>query len=573
MGNLFRRAWRALTVPTFRMRIAEAFAVVLVIVLTLIGIGTAVVSESAAAVKQSEKAGKVLAAAQGLEDGIDLEKEAMAALYASDVTDAEVLFEKGKQKTSQFTETLKAISPGLAGDADKINLLITEQGGLYLRAHALASGVPIGEWKSVIQSAADRSFANADAVVKGLRVYADRVLEQSVQQSKSAVRLGVIGFSACFVATLVFGLIAMRLSYRGLTRVIRKVIEEVDSIAMGKGDLTAHVNIPTRDVIGELADSINGLISSLRNTAVEMRSIAIELSGSAETLARSIEGMSSSIEEVAASTDEIASGSVEQAGKVEQTSQATGRVSRSLEDIAERARTSSQRSALTAELAESGGRAADEAVAVMHEIYDAVKNSENLMEGLGEGFTQIGIIIEVITDIADQTNLLALNAAIEAARAGEHGKGFAVVAGEVRKLAENSKRSAEQISRLIREITVETNKVASSMLRGTERVESGRLVAENTGEALERIMESSQEAAEAVEDISASIQMIAAGTESVFEATSDIAAIAQEAAGSVEEVAATLSDQRVAIDEVSAAALRLALLASKLHELTEGFKL
>ena len=571
--SLFGRAARALRVPTFRMRMAQAFAVVLVIVIATIAIGLAVVAKSADALKQSERAGKILTAAQGLEDAVASEKEGVAALFAGDVANADKLFSAGRDSATAFNGRLKALEQRLANSTANMDLFISEAAGLYARAGLIEAGGTTPDEKPLLEAAAARSFENAEAAIQSMRAFANGILKDSVEQSRSAVRLGIIGFSACFVATIVFGLLAMSVAYRGLSRVIRKVIAEVDSIAEGKGDLTPRVNIPTRDVMGELADSINRMVSSLRDTTLEMRGIAAELAEAAEKLARSIEGMSASLEEVAASADQIASGSVEQASKVEDASHATGGVSRSIDDIAEKARTSSQQSVYTADLAVEGGRAADEVVGSMLEIYDSVRNSEKLMQGLGERFTQIGIIIEVITDIADQTNLLALNAAIEAARAGEHGKGFAVVAGEVRKLAENSKRSAEQISHLIREITRETNKVASSMRSGTDFVESGRRVAENTGESLGKMLDSSREAAIAAQEISAAIQLIASNMDSVFEATNDIAAIAQETAGSVEEVAATLSDQRVSIDDVSYAAVRLSMLASKLNELTDGFKL
>ncbi|MBU4194755.1 MAG: hypothetical protein KKE79_08055 [Actinobacteria bacterium] len=193
--------------------------------------------------------------------------------------------------------------------------------------------------------------------------------------------------------------------------------------------------------------------------------------------------------------------------------------------------------------------------------------------GDGRRFNQIGIIIDAITDIADQTNLLALNAAIEAARAGDKRKGLAVVAGEVCNLVENSKRSAEQISRLIREIMSETSNVTSSMTEGTKRVESGRRVAENMGDGLVGIMESSQEAARAAEEISAAIQGIAVNIDQVFGSVNDIAAIAQETAASTREVAASINEQRITTGEISQESLGPARLAAKLYELTEGFEL
>ena len=578
MASPFSRAWRAVRVPTFRMRIAQALVIVIVIVTATIALGLVVVARTAGSRIEAENAGRMLTVAQGLEGGIEAQRSAVDALVEGNIKDADVLFNRGQEKALEFNRELKAADDDehrddILAEAEAVDGYSAEAGGLFGRMRSLVASGGSQAQVEVTRTQVERSFDQADTIISDLRKLADADLNRSVAESRRAYRFGVIGFIVCFAATVLLGFLAMSGTYRGITRTLRKVIHQVDDIASGRGDLTALVEVPTKDVMGELADSINAMVASLRNTTVDIRDVSEELIRSAETLARSIESISASIEEMVSSADQISAGTAEQAGKVEETSQAAGKVSRSAETIAKEVRVSAQQSSLTADLAERGGEAAGETVAAMREIYDSVMNSQELMEGLGERFTQIGVIIEVITDISDQTNLLALNAAIEAARAGEHGRGFAVVAGEVRKLAESSKRSAEQISRLIREMTRETGRVVSSMNADASRVELGRGVAENAGEALAAIVESSRAAAKAVDEISAAIQSIAAGTDSVFEATSEIAAIAQQAAGSVEEVSATLNEERVAIDELSEAALALAFLSARLQELTEGFKI
>ena len=135
------------------------------------------------------------------------------------------------------------------------------------------------------------------------------------------------------------------------------------------------------------------------------------------------------------------------------------------------------------------------------------------------------------------------------------------------------KKSAEQISYLIREMMSETGKVVSSMADGTSRVDSGREVVEKTGSALERIVESSRVGANAAAEISVAIQAVADSTEQIFTSINDMAAIAQETAASAEEVTAAIHEQKATAEDVANASLDLAGLAAKLHEMTEGFKL
>lgn len=112
----------------------------------------------------------------------------------------------------------------------------------------------------------------------------------------------------------------------------------------------------------------------------------------------------------------------------------------------------------------------------------------------------------MINDIAGQTNLLALNAAIEAARAGEQGRGFAVVADEVRKLAEKTTASTNEIGEMIKMIQNESMKAVEAMQTGTRDVEAGVMLANNAGESLKQIVQ-------AVQSVTDMIQQIATAAE------------------------------------------------------------
>ena len=551
MGNIFSRAWRALTVPTFKMRIGQTFVVVLCIVTALIVVGVIVLARSSDARQKAQDAATLTRASESLDKASESFVGATAQEAAGNNLQAATAVQAGRKQLETAKSTLETVNlPEAARLAQQVGALAGDIDGV-------PSGAQIAQGNSL------SGTANA---------LADTTLKSAVSEGRNTVKFGVIAYVVLLIITFIAGMVTMTVAYRGLSGIVKKVTAEVRDIASGKGDLTAKVSVPTRDVMGDLADSINEMVASLRESMIEIRTIAVELSDSADTLAGSMEGVSSSIEEVTAAAEQISTGSEDQARKVEDTSLAMADVSRAIEGISQEGQVSARHSELTAELADGGGEASAEAARVMSEIYSSVKHSEALVEGLGERFTQIGIIIDVITDIADQTNLLALNAAIEAARAGEHGKGFAVVAGEVRKLAENSKRSAEQIFHLIREISSETSRVSTSMTDSTGRVDTGLEVVQKTGDALEGIMSSSQTAARAASEISSAIQGIANNTDRVFGAISDIAAIAQETAASTQEVAATINEQRVSTEDVAAQSLGLARLASKLHELTEGFK-
>ncbi|MGQ9513104.1 methyl-accepting chemotaxis protein [Thermodesulfitimonas sp.] len=186
----------------------------------------------------------------------------------------------------------------------------------------------------------------------------------------------------------------------------------------------------------------------------------------------------------------------------------------------------------------------------MRAIEAASEKIEMVIGGLSQKAREITQITELITQIADQTNLLALNAAIEAARAGGHGRGFAVVAAEVRNLAEQSARAAEEVRKLIVAIQGETQYAVGAMNESAELVRTGGA---------------------AVAKAEASFRMVIEGVRGLTERAEEIARSVQEVATAVGSVAAA-QEQSAVTGEVTVAAEVLGKIAREGQTLVEHFK-
>ena len=291
------------------------------------------------------------------------------------------------------------------------------------------------------------------------------------------------------------------------------------------------------------AESVSSSIEEMGVSIHQAEDVAEKMSQSVDDASASIEEMALSVQQVAKNADDIAkladvefekmsglyhsvAGFTHNADAIaaaaDQVSSSLEELAASIREVATNSDHAGNLSRRTSDDAQRGKEALNEAIKAMESIRRLVEEAAKVIESLRGRADSIGNIITVIDEIAEQTNLLALNAAIEAARAGEHGKGFAVVAEEVRKLAERSSTATKEIAQLIKGVQQESVVAVSAMKRGTVEVEKGALLAQNSGNALNTIVDGVEKTVTLVSNIAASTREQQVASTQVINAMSEM---------------------------------------------------
>lgn len=338
--------------------------------------------------------------------------------------------------------------------------------------------------------------------------------------------------------------------------IIRRYIIAVENLSktmkgISNGDLSVDVvPLKGKNEISTLISSFNEMMTHMRMLRQKISKTKRTVSHSSEQLLVSMEETKTAVTEVTMSIQDIAAGSDKQLLSVVETEQAMVDMAKLLQKMTEHSSKVQQSMNRASEHASTGNVAVKDVTNQMNKIYETVKISTSEVKGLEDRSAEIGRIINTITRIAEQTNLLALNAAIEAARAGEQGKGFAVVAGEVRKLAEESKTSAIQISHLLKEIEVQAKRAYQNMEVNTEEVTLGIATVEDVTQQFSTIMEDVFAAQEQMNKMTKATGEIDGYSFKVMESVMTLSEVAKQAAAYAEEVAAASQEELASIEEL-----------------------
>ncbi|WP_428825992.1 methyl-accepting chemotaxis protein [Azonexus sp. IMCC34842] len=373
--------------------------------------------------------------------------------------------------------------------------------------------------------------------------YNETLAEGEVQKAADAYSSGkVVSIMVILLATAVTGLMGFML-YRHVTTSLGGMVAIFLRIESSL-DFTGRLPIKGDDEVAKAGGAFNRLLDRLQ--------------GSLQEIARHTTGVNSAANRVATSSNQMSIASSHQSEAASSMAATVEEMTVSINHVADRAREANGLSVSSGEQAQRGESIIGQTVVGINGIAETVRSAAEQISRLEQQSERINHVVSVIKEVADQTNLLALNAAIEAARAGEQGRGFAVVADEVRKLAERTTQSTQEIGKTIAEMQTSAQSAVQGIGMVVEKVEAGVSSAEEANVAIQAIGSSSRQAVNMVGDISDAIR------EQSVASTS----IAQQ----VEQIAQMSEENSSASSSTSETAGELARLAAEMHRVVAQYR-
>ena len=392
--------------------------------------------------------------------------------------------------------------------------------------------------------------------------------KKEVYSEIMSMMMTLIGlFAAFIIVALIIGIYVSK----SLTNPIKTLKESMEKGE--QGDLTAVAHIKSKDELGELGTRFTNMLASVKNLVHTVKLSSNNVVNVSEDLTTKANDVSSISEEIAKVMDELSLGIQNQAEETEKASQISVEFNENLSKVKDYSNKIAQES----ETMESSNIEAKNAVLELksknENTISGMSYIEDSINTLVKETKNIEQILSTILDISSQTNLLALNAAIEAARAGESGRGFAVVAEEVRKLAEQSGNSAENIREIITTI-VDTTKVASGNMDNIkEDLQKQSSAVSLTETSFDKLNSAIDNIVDKLSGMNDSIEIMTNNSILLTTNIQNISAVSEQSSAATQEVNASIMNQLNDIQNVKNQANELYELARDLDVHIEKFKI
>ncbi|WP_432354533.1 methyl-accepting chemotaxis protein [Sporosarcina sp. A2] len=398
-----------------------------------------------------------------------------------------------------------------------------------------------------------------------------KVLEKKRNEVDQMMMQLIIIISVVMLIAVLVGAFTSRRISRSISQPVAIVTEGLHQIADGNFSINPLV-VRSKDEIGEMANAFNKMGADVANMIRKINTSAAQLAEQSEGLSASSEESLASSELIASTAEQQLEGSERQQKITDQSTQSMNELSVGVAEISESNEDMLRSAEAVSQLVSKGSASMVEVVDEMKTIRETIQETATIMKEMAAHSSEIEKVTAIITGIAEQTNLLALNAAIEAARAGDAGKGFAVVAAEVRKLAEQSKKSASEIGTMVSDIQVYSKKATKSIETGNDKVEKGMTATAESNAVFKDIQEAVSDVSAKVETVSAAIEEIQAMADEVTEGAREVQRLSGQAAASAMETSSATEEQLAVSQEISASAQSLTRLADELQQEVSRFQ-
>lgn len=348
-----------------------------------------------------------------------------------------------------------------------------------------------------------------------------------------------------------------------------EVIRVIKAMANGDLSLRCDTTVDNNGLTTEINKALDNLNSVMSNISQGSDVVA----KSSDLLQKKVDDMKRNTTEVATAIAQMAKGAQDQAQRTDESSKLVNHVLSSANEMEKRANLINKAAERGLESSNQGLKTMKVLVENMSGIRESADLTSKSINVLTKRTEEIGRTLNVITDIASQTNLLALNAAIEAARAGDAGRGFAVVAEEIRKLAEDSRKSAVEIEKIISDVQKDTAQAGKAIDTMEASVKEGNKSSVEAEKIFQEIAKSSDETFGASKEIQTATVTQKDSITTVVKNIEQIVVVSEETAAGTQQVASSSQQMNSGMLEIAKAGDELSAVAAELQAGATQFKL